>query len=622
MLHDKINPAPFIKRVGKKFVSNFKSYTFGKRCGINKKTAILVVSILAVFLFSHVIFAQIDTNLTEVGEAAGLSGQDIRITIAKIIRNIFGFLGIITVGIFVYAGFLYMTAGGDINKVTTAKLWMKNAVIGIVIMLSAFGITQFIINSLLDAAYRRGISRIAERVPFDPLSGSLGRGIVQTHYPGRSDTDIPRNTMISITFKEPMMVEDIIEDTNENGIYGDEGDLINASNIQISLSDEREDGPYLTNIFARSTEDHQTFVFDPEDYLGSASENSWYTVAIGADIRLANETPAFVGAFADGYQWEFEVGTFLDLIPPQIQSVVPRTGTHPRNIIIQINFDEPVDPTSASGNVEIVGGAPVGFRSIRVRDEAGFIAGKFAIGNGYRTVEFSTNVLCGVNSCGGDVYCLPGNADITTTVYAEFLGAEPPASDGFPYDGIVDMVGNSLDGNGNGVAEGPGFSEEDPIDNFIWSFSTNNNVDLVPPTIERITPDIREGGVDLDAPVNITFDKIMSATTLNNSNVIFLVSPFYELWYDTRNRNLTEIGEPAGIDDEPVKTSLELRHGPLAPSDEEIRFDYFPGVTSGVKDVMQNCFYPGAGMACEATPTNPYCCDGNSRGELCDFLPL
>ncbi|MEA3272341.1 MAG: Ig-like domain-containing protein, partial [Patescibacteria group bacterium] len=556
------------------------------------RTAILVVSVLAVFLFASATLAQVDVGLEEVGETTGLSGQDIRITIAKIIRNAFALLGIIAVGIFVFAGYTYMTAGGDAGKVETAKAWMKNAVIGILIMLSAFGITQFIINQLEGAFYGRGGRGIVDGIPFDPLSGSLGRGIVQTHYPARNETDVPRNTMISITFKEAVLVEDIIE-----------GDLINVENIRISTSAERDDGPYLENVYARVTEDHRTFVFDPQDLLGSSGENTWYTVMLESDIDLADGTPAFGGAFADGYMWEFEVSTVLDLTPPRIESVVPRSGTHPRNIVIQINFDEPVDPTSAQGSGNLV------------VSSAGVLAGEFSVGNGYRSVEFQTDDLCGMNSCGGEVYCLPANSDIAVLVRAASLGIDPPASFGFPYDGIVDMVGNSFDGNNDGTASGP------PDDNFEWTFQTSNTIDLTPPTIESITPDVDEGSVELDAPINITFSKVMSVTTLDTRNVSLLTSPMYELWYDTRSTNLDDFGEPAGREDNPTKTRLEIKHGVFAPSIPETRFDYFPGVSSGAKDVMQNCYFPGSGGICEASPDIPYCCNGRPSADRCEYLP-
>jgi len=88
---------------------------------------------------------------TEFGASTGLGSDDIRLTIARIIRAAFGFLGVIALGLTLYGGFTYMTAGGDENKVTTAKKILVNSAIGLAIILSAFSISQFIISRLSDA---------------------------------------------------------------------------------------------------------------------------------------------------------------------------------------------------------------------------------------------------------------------------------------------------------------------------------------------------------------------------------------------------------------------------------------------------------------------------------------
>jgi len=55
----------------------------------------------------------VDTGVNVVGDATSLSGTDIRTVIARIIQVALGLLGIIALGIVLYAGFLWMTAGGD-----------------------------------------------------------------------------------------------------------------------------------------------------------------------------------------------------------------------------------------------------------------------------------------------------------------------------------------------------------------------------------------------------------------------------------------------------------------------------------------------------------------------------
>lgn len=87
----------------------------------------------------------------QFAQDTGLGTQDIRVTIANIIRVFLGLLGIVSVGLILYGGFVWMTAGGDESKVAQAKKILTNSVIGLVIVLASFSIATFVINSLADA---------------------------------------------------------------------------------------------------------------------------------------------------------------------------------------------------------------------------------------------------------------------------------------------------------------------------------------------------------------------------------------------------------------------------------------------------------------------------------------
>lgn len=84
---------------------------------------------------------------SQLGAAGGTSGlgtpTDPRIIAANIIRTLLGLLGMIFFGFTVYAGYLWMTAGGEDEKVTKAKSLLMQAVIGLAIILSAYAITLF-----------------------------------------------------------------------------------------------------------------------------------------------------------------------------------------------------------------------------------------------------------------------------------------------------------------------------------------------------------------------------------------------------------------------------------------------------------------------------------------------
>ncbi len=81
----------------------------------------------------------------------GLGARDPRAIVASVIRIILGFLGIVAVIIILLGGFKWMTAGGNEDKVAEARKLIVSGIIGLVIIMAAFGIAQFVINSLMKA---------------------------------------------------------------------------------------------------------------------------------------------------------------------------------------------------------------------------------------------------------------------------------------------------------------------------------------------------------------------------------------------------------------------------------------------------------------------------------------
>lgn len=85
------------------------------------------------------------------GEYTGLGRDDVRYTVARIINVALGLLGIVAVVLIVYAGFTWMTAGGNEEKIKSAQKTLMAAVIGLVIILSAYAITDFVVKELYTA---------------------------------------------------------------------------------------------------------------------------------------------------------------------------------------------------------------------------------------------------------------------------------------------------------------------------------------------------------------------------------------------------------------------------------------------------------------------------------------
>lgn len=85
----------------------------------------------------------------DVGFKESPSSADLPTRIGSLINIVLGILGVILVVIIVYAGFLWMTAGGEKDQVEKAKDWIKNAVIGLILILSAYAIANFVISKLI-----------------------------------------------------------------------------------------------------------------------------------------------------------------------------------------------------------------------------------------------------------------------------------------------------------------------------------------------------------------------------------------------------------------------------------------------------------------------------------------
>jgi len=557
---------------------------------IIKIAGVWALLLAAIFLLSNFAWAaEVETGLDYAADTGLSNTQDIRVTIAKIIRIVIGFLGIVAVGLIMYAGWVWMTSEGNEEKIEQAKKILKNAVIGLIIILSAFAIVSFIVNSLTGAISGSQPAGSSSGVSSGGLA-ALGSGVINSHYPERNQTGVPRNTKIIITFKEAMDPATLIS-----------GQSINQQNIKIYQTESGAADAVTFPVGATKTEDNKTFVFSPSQYLGSPSEKIWYSVALSKNVKKASGASAFAGAVAElAYDWMFEVGTYVDNTPPKIDSVVPApASTEARNVVVQINFSEALDPTAAAGATRN------GFANIKVMDDAAasLIAGNFYISNQYRTVEFLTDSECGINSCGQTVYCLPANKRIKVLAAAANLLVPGAPLAAYPANGLVDLAGNSLDGNGNGTAEGPqaqsglvpynanNQTHGGEGDDYYWLFNTNNTIDITPPVVDQVNPVVGGSGVDLSVIPQATFSKLLMSSSLNSSSINFKSGGAGYNYWITKNDDFSA-----------KKTTANINHDQFAENQE-----YSVRLNSSIKDIYQNCYTPCSGLGVSG---NPSCCNG------------
>ncbi len=85
------------------------------------------------------------------GLAGGETARDPRLVVVDVIKTILGFLGVIALVIILYAGFRWMTAGGNEENVSTAKKILISALIGLVIILSSYALATFVLDQMVKA---------------------------------------------------------------------------------------------------------------------------------------------------------------------------------------------------------------------------------------------------------------------------------------------------------------------------------------------------------------------------------------------------------------------------------------------------------------------------------------
>jgi len=132
-----------------------------------KKTInIILVSFLIFFINTSFAFAafgplkdysklrsQSDKAATESGFEIGgfVAGEGIGAIISTIIKAFLSLLGLIFVILVIYGGYNWMTAGGDEAKVEKAKKIIQRAIIGLIITVAAYAITEFVFSGVESA---------------------------------------------------------------------------------------------------------------------------------------------------------------------------------------------------------------------------------------------------------------------------------------------------------------------------------------------------------------------------------------------------------------------------------------------------------------------------------------
>lgn len=112
----------------------------------------IVLALSSFFVVALPVLAQTDAfGLHTTANAAQLAGtnRDLEKVIASIVKTLLTFTGILFLVMVIIAGEMLITAAGNPKQLETAQGMIKNAVIGIAIVLGAYVLTDFIIGEAL-----------------------------------------------------------------------------------------------------------------------------------------------------------------------------------------------------------------------------------------------------------------------------------------------------------------------------------------------------------------------------------------------------------------------------------------------------------------------------------------
>jgi len=125
-------------------------------------TALMVLSALVFPVFSpafaanglqgSVLQSEQYTGVAEQVYEAGSDGTprtQLSSIIVMVINAVLSLLGVIFLVLVIYAGFLWMTAGGNDEQVGKAKKLLTNSIIGVVVIVAAYAISYFVLSAIL-----------------------------------------------------------------------------------------------------------------------------------------------------------------------------------------------------------------------------------------------------------------------------------------------------------------------------------------------------------------------------------------------------------------------------------------------------------------------------------------
>ena len=444
-----------------------------------KKNVFLLATLFIVGAF---ILPLISSAQTIVPQIEGLTTVDIRVAAGSIIQLFLGLLGLIALVIVLYAGFVWMTSGGNEEKISQAKKILSAGVIGLMIILSAYAITTFILNEIQGAL--TGGNTTPQTCSANVCYGCTRCDADGNYIPDNSCYGCGNNSGGGFDFE-----------VTWNSPTGNDVSL--CSIVQVKLNAQVDPSSVdadsfkfyecLSYVNGTCTSVGNNLVTNPASQFSLSSSGKIIKFILGEDYK---EDTYYVvdlpigGIQQDGqneflsneFTWTFKTGDETDIEPPTVINVFPDSEDVCLNSYIEIEFSEDMDLDSLEQT-----------EAFRLYDN---------LLNDLSNIEFSHNAW------DRKLIVYPDRNYIAEHDYYPLLER----------DIIKDTCGNPLDGNFDTIVQ------EDNTDDYptngpstTWTFKTGQN-EYCEPQITDISPG--ETYYDSNTSLIITGYYLSGGTTL------------------------------------------------------------------------------------------------------------
>lgn len=432
----------------------------------------------------EVAFAQSGIRTDFAGDLP-LGDRDPIEVIIGIVNWALGLLALLAVVLLLYAGFLWMTSRGNEEQIEKAKAILKNAFIGLLIILAAWGIVAYILRLLLDITGGNGgqtndptactgCSVPGQSSPFyvystNPTMDQQGV-MLCSDVTVRMSMDVDKTSVTSETF--------FVQVSNTHHEGRKSGDSCTVNNQCLSgvcnVASICEGDTLPGEIGFGPGDSTAYFNFIPKNDF---EPNTWYySVVKGGTRGVESEDPTPTDAIDDSitlslsYEWYFQTGEDTDVVPPRVleSGSSPYPGDNAENIClntpIAFQFNEPMRITSFNDTQAMVltlynAGAPNWAATSRLKD--------WGFGARFDQVSVRPQEQ------------LQAFTDYATRLY----GGDPNNN----FAGAVqDSCGNSLSGDADTVIEGSEIDDYFPLEN------TNRPINWVTSDTAECTPTIAD----------------------------------------------------------------------------------------------------------------------------------